>query len=203
MAPFILQRPAGFEYNLLGSVSIVECYGAMSVSVDEGPRRRLCEIVAKYGTSVCDDVRRCEGLLRDLCGELRGVNVLIVALKERVPADLLRTSAAIPKEVLLARLVRRLEENHGISGENASWAVQSWAIAFGMIGRGEAGTYQERSEWQRGTGSPVPNSGSRPKRDANPSRQPEIAVSFYCANCGWSYAERLCAKCGAANPWAG
>jgi hypothetical protein len=57
------------------------------------PRQRLCEIVGKYGTSLCDELLRCEGLLRDLCGEhRREIHAQIDALMERVAADLQTTS---------------------------------------------------------------------------------------------------------------
>jgi len=72
--------------------------------------------------------------LRDFCPEYkREVNVLISALKERVAAELMTASDAIPEELVLERLIRRLYDNRGIAEEFARWAVESWAIALGFI----------------------------------------------------------------------
>src|ERR1035438_7644676 len=97
-------------------------------------RQKLCEIIARYGRSLCDDPRRCEALLRDLCGEQRReVTVLIGALKERVAADLLSSSTAVPTDMLLARLTKRLREDSALTQDAACWAVESWALALGII----------------------------------------------------------------------
>ena len=42
------------------------------------PRRTLRELIARHGTGLCSDARRCEGLLRDLCGaHRREINILM------------------------------------------------------------------------------------------------------------------------------
>ncbi len=98
------------------------------------PRQKLCEIIARYGHSVCEEPRRCEGLLRDFCGGYRmEIHVLVSALKDRIAADLLSASDGIPGEVLLARLAKRLEENLGLEKEVARWAVESWGLALGKL----------------------------------------------------------------------
>jgi len=100
------------------------------------PRQKLCEIIAKYGYSLCEDPRRCEGLLRDLCGEhKREIFVLICALKERVADDLLASQDGIPREVLLSRLMKRLQDNLALSEDAARWAVETWALALGRTSR--------------------------------------------------------------------
>ena len=73
--------------------------------MNELPRQKLCELIAKYGVSLCDEPLKCEGLLRDLCGQYRlEVNVLIDAIKERITADLRSSSESIPIDVSLGRL---------------------------------------------------------------------------------------------------
>lgn len=103
--------------------------------MDELPRQKLGELLATYGRSLCDDPRRCEGLLRDMCGaHKREVNVLVSALKEHIATDLLSSSVSNqPREVLLARLTKRLTENLGLAEDAARWAVDSWALALGII----------------------------------------------------------------------
>lgn len=97
------------------------------------PRQKLCELIASHGRSLCDDPRRCEGLLRDHCGaHKREISVLVSALKERVVADLLGSQSAVPPEVMFARLTQRLQDDLGLADDAACWAVESWALALGV-----------------------------------------------------------------------
>ncbi len=102
------------------------------------PRQALRLIINKYGQDLCGDRRRCEGLLKDLCGEYRReINVLTSALEERVPLDLLAAGNSMPTELLLAKLTKRLEDNLGLTGEASHWAVNSWALALGILSEAE------------------------------------------------------------------
>ncbi|MUG96833.1 hypothetical protein F7734_32630 [Scytonema sp. UIC 10036] len=98
------------------------------------PRQKLCEIIIQYGRSVCDDPLRLEGLLRDFCGQhRREIFILVSTLKEKVPAELLSSKNSVPQEVLLARLSKRIQENLGFAEDTARWAVESWALALGVL----------------------------------------------------------------------
>jgi hypothetical protein len=98
------------------------------------PRKALREIIAKYGTEVCSDGKRCEGLLKDKCGSYRReISILINALEERVPLDLLAGTNTLPRELLLNRLAKRLEDNLALTENAAVWAVESWALALNLI----------------------------------------------------------------------
>ena len=98
------------------------------------PRQKLREIILQYGRSLCDEPKRCEAFLQDFCGQYhKEVSVLIIALKERVPADLLASPNSIPPVVLLARLTKRLQENLSLTEDAARWAVESWGLALGVI----------------------------------------------------------------------
>jgi len=98
------------------------------------PREKLQYIIAQYGRSICDDPRRCEALLRDLCPQYkREINVLIGALKDKTTEELMKASNAMPKEVIFARLVKRLYDDMGFAEEFCQWAVESWALALGFI----------------------------------------------------------------------
>jgi nitrous oxidase accessory protein NosD len=98
------------------------------------PRQKLRELVARHGRSLVGDRRRCEGLLRDYCGRhRREVSVLVSALEEHAPHDLLAAPAGTPRGVLLARLARRLSDNLALSAGAAEWSVNSWALALGVI----------------------------------------------------------------------
>ena len=88
------------------------------------------ELTARYGPALCDDPRRCEGLLRDFCGVCRReIHVLLAAIKEHVTADLLAQDA-LPRQMKFARLARRLQDNQGVTEMAAVWAVNSWALAW-------------------------------------------------------------------------
>ncbi len=98
------------------------------------PRQTLCKLIARYGPGLCSDAGRCEGLLRDLCGAYRReINILMGALKERIPLDLLAAQSAVPRELLLTRLAKRLEDQLALTEEAARWAVDSWALALGVV----------------------------------------------------------------------
>jgi hypothetical protein len=97
------------------------------------PRQMLRRILAKYGKDICSDARRCEGLLNDLCGShRREINVLVNAIEERIPLDLLAGASSMPTELLLTRLEKRLEDQTAMTREAARWSVESWALALGV-----------------------------------------------------------------------
>lgn len=114
--------------------------------ISDVPRQKLCEIVARYGRDICDDPRRCEGLLRDLCGgHRREIHVLMSALKERVATDLLNASASLPSEQLLSLLTRRLQDNLALEKDSARWAVETWGLALGKVSSADVESDQGKS----------------------------------------------------------
>lgn len=102
--------------------------------LNEHPRQQLQALITQFGRTVCDDPKRCEAMLRDLCPEYRReTNLLIAALKERVVADLLKKQSSMPVAVQLNQLAQRMHDNLGIVDQFAFWAVESWALALGLI----------------------------------------------------------------------
>ena len=98
------------------------------------PRQQLCKLIAQYGRSLCEDPRRCGALLKDHCGQYkREIFVLVNALENRVATELLNASAGVPEVILLSRLTKRLEDELGLTETAAKWAVESWALALGVI----------------------------------------------------------------------
>ncbi|HWS55297.1 MAG TPA: hypothetical protein VN228_14265, partial [Pyrinomonadaceae bacterium] len=98
------------------------------------PRQTLRALIARHGPDLCGDARRCEALLRDLCGgHRREINLLVAAQRERVPLDLLAARRSMPRDLLLARLARRLEDHLALTPDAARWAVESWALALGVV----------------------------------------------------------------------
>lgn len=101
--------------------------------MEDGPRQKLRKIVA-YDRSVVEDPRRCRALLLDLCGDQRReIRALVLAVEERVAADLRDRSAQVPAAVLVPQLTRRLVDDCGLAADVARWAVESWALALGVL----------------------------------------------------------------------
>jgi formylglycine-generating enzyme required for sulfatase activity len=98
------------------------------------PRQKLRELIARYGRSLCDDPLRCEGLLKDFCGQNRlEVFALSQALRDGIPSELLTSSEQLPVEVLVSRFSKRLEDRYGMNSDLACWAIESWALALGLV----------------------------------------------------------------------
>lgn len=112
--------------------------------MNNAPRQTLRRIIAKHGRDLGGNARRCEALLKDLCGEyVREINVLTSAIEERIPLDLLAAGNSMPRELLLNRLAGRLEENLGLTPEASRWAVDSWALALGVVTETEIETKEK------------------------------------------------------------
>jgi len=136
------------------------------------PRQKLGEIVAKHGTSVVDNPRRCEGLLRDYCGRFRReVSVLTMALEERVALDLLAASKTTPRQVLLGRLTQRLCDNLALSEQAARWAVNSWAFALGLVSGDELKGIERQNAGQAPTAMSVARTSAQPSVAAQTTTQ--------------------------------
>ncbi|HEX8352147.1 MAG TPA: hypothetical protein VF611_04585 [Pyrinomonadaceae bacterium] len=134
--------------------------------MNDAPRRTLRGLIDRHGPGLCSDARRCEGLLRDLCGEhRREINILVGALRERVPLDLLAARNSVPHELLLTRLARRLEEHLALTEEAARWAVGSWALALGVVSDEEL-----KEGERRRAADAAPRVEAEPRTPAEPPR---------------------------------
>ena len=101
---------------------------------EQHPRTQLCFIIKQYGQSIIAEPKRCKGLLSDLASEHRlEINLLITALEQKVAQELLQPNALIPIDMQLDRLAQGLHDVVGIKEEFAYWAVESWALALGVI----------------------------------------------------------------------
>ncbi len=132
--------------------------------------RVLHDIVTQYGAPICDDSRRCKALLNDLCpSRQKEINLLVVALEERIASDLQASRGGLPRKALLAKLVARLEENRGLSTGAARWAVSTWALALGVI------TPQEHAEALSQSSTSTVHGPSRGRKH-RPVRRLSLAV---------------------------
>jgi formylglycine-generating enzyme required for sulfatase activity len=106
--------------------------------LNEQPRRVLRDLIRTQGASLCEEPVRCKAFLNDLCGSYgREVDALLKALEKRVPAELSKSSDAMPKELLVGRLTERLCSGAAIDRDSARWAVESWALALGRVSDAE------------------------------------------------------------------
>jgi uncharacterized protein (TIGR03066 family) len=86
------------------------------------PRDKHSELIEKLGTSILEEPERCRAWLLYSCPEhKKEINVLLSALGQRVPQDLLASGR---KEVL----VRRMVDDLAMTEEAARWAVESWEM---------------------------------------------------------------------------
>ena len=98
------------------------------------PRQKLGELIATYGSSLCDNPMRCRSLLLDSSSNYQlEVDVLINALEEGIVPELRQSTGSMPYVQLLARAARRLQDRRGMTDVAARWAVNSWALALGII----------------------------------------------------------------------
>jgi len=98
------------------------------------PRIILKDLIQRYGTSVAQDPSRCEGLLRDTCGTCtREIFVLVSAIRQHVPLDLLAPHHNLPLSLMKGFMIKRLQDELGLSDESARWAVETWAEALGLV----------------------------------------------------------------------
>jgi len=97
-------------------------------------RTTLRKLILDHGRTLSADPRRCEAMLKDCCpAHRREIAALVVAQRSRVATDLLAPPAGQPMVLLLKRLVQRLLDEHPMTEDAARWAVESWALALGVI----------------------------------------------------------------------
>jgi outer membrane lipoprotein SlyB len=93
----------------------------------------LKRLVDRYGAELLAEPVRLRGLLADEAPQARKeISVLLQALEERVPQDLMRVHSGESASSLTPRLVRRLTEEKAVSTEAAHWAVNAWAHGMGL-----------------------------------------------------------------------
>ena len=117
------------------------------ISMNLIAQQKLVELIKRFGSDVAWDPRRCEALLRDFCGDQhrREVHVLICAVRDGIASEFVSEGGGIPITVLLARLSSRLHNNYGIAEPLAQWAVQSWALALGVVCFNESEALADRA----------------------------------------------------------
>ncbi len=99
--------------------------------MNDAVRTMLCEVVRQYGRDAIYEPGRLGAILRDKGAKhKRDVSCLISGLQAGVPQEIVSSSAAVPWEVLEARLVRRILDDVPLTPEAARDCVQAWATAL-------------------------------------------------------------------------
>ncbi|HZM97858.1 MAG TPA: WD40 repeat domain-containing protein [Pyrinomonadaceae bacterium] len=107
--------------------------------LDEVVTQKLSEILTKHGRPPLTDAKLCENLLKDYCGEYKEeIALLVFAVRERIPSDLLASHDGLPRDMLRALLVKRLRKDRVVSEGAARWIVDSWWQAVRTLLREEA-----------------------------------------------------------------
>ena len=102
--------------------------------MNEQARQKLRDLIVHHGRSLCNEPERCKGLLQDACPiSKREIFVLVSALEEQVVTDLLAGLGGRSWDAVAGRLTRRLVDNRALADHAAFWAVESWALALGVI----------------------------------------------------------------------
>jgi len=137
----------------------------------------LLSLVSRYGTSIASDPLRCEALLRDTCPRCRReIFVLVNAVRQQVPADLLSPRHSLPQELFRGFLKKRMQDELAFSDEAAAWAVETWATALGVDtikNPSISGLSHETGERKQGVTFPEDK-----KSETNPEQRAEWAASL-------------------------
>jgi hypothetical protein len=97
------------------------------------PQDQLNQLLSTHGQQLPEDPQRCEALLRDTFPSYpREVSLLVNALKQGVPQELLSSHNKIPFEVTRSRLSHKLAENLFVQDQAAEWVVDAWSEALGV-----------------------------------------------------------------------
>jgi hypothetical protein len=99
--------------------------------VNDIPREKMLSLITRFGTQIGEDPKRCEFLLRDVCGEYKKeIAVLVAAVKENIPKELISADGRIPREHQIGILAKRLHDDYGIILDLARWGVETWLIGL-------------------------------------------------------------------------
>jgi tetratricopeptide (TPR) repeat protein len=109
-------------------------YGAIPEESRLHTLASLCGVMNISGLSILDDPEKVSSLLNEFSQGAyeKERNVLIIALKDKIPQELLKSHKGFSWVNTSARLRRRLMENHEMPEDLARWAIETWAKALEM-----------------------------------------------------------------------
>jgi len=97
--------------------------------------KRICLLVNDQGQEILDDPNKFKGLMLDYCYDIdkRDLNVLTIALQQKIPRLLLSLNVTKPTEDDLKPIAHRLVEDTAMTDSVALWAVDTLAFILGII----------------------------------------------------------------------
>ena len=98
-------------------------------------REQLIRIVQEYGVDILKDTGKVKGLLKDFCPEEpRGkIFAITQCLREGIHRELIDSSKRKTIRIELSRLIRKIHDNFGLKEDISRWAVETIALALGII----------------------------------------------------------------------
>jgi len=111
-------------------------------------REQLIRIVQEYGADILKDPGKVKGLLKDFCPEEpRGkIFAITQCLREGIHRELIDSSKRKTIRIELSRLIRKIHDNFGLKEDISRWAVETIALALGIISEKETVITTERSQ---------------------------------------------------------
>ncbi|MBE9011338.1 PhnD/SsuA/transferrin family substrate-binding protein [Pseudanabaenaceae cyanobacterium LEGE 13415] len=129
-----------------------------SQTMNSAARDILRKLVEELGSNVADNPQQWRGYLNDRLAHYQlERKALTTALNEHVPEELMSSQVSIAPEAQIERLTSRLVEHLGLQPEVARWAVESWAIALGIL----KGTVSKRPQTIADRGTKVKKSNTK------------------------------------------
>ncbi len=94
----------------------------------------LCAVINMHGRSILDEPDKVAALLEEMShGDYKQErNALIIALKDKIPQELLKPHKGFTWVSTSTRLKKQLKEKHGMSDDLAGWVIETWAKALEM-----------------------------------------------------------------------
>lgn len=101
--------------------------------MNDQARQLLLRLIRDYGIDLANDPQRLNALLKDYArGQFkREIFLCVQAAREGVVLEL-QSNQHLPLDALSARLINQLQEDYGLDGLAASWAIETWLIALGL-----------------------------------------------------------------------
>ena len=109
-------------------------YGTIPEAGELHALASLCAVINMHGRPILDEPDKIAALLEEMShGDFKQErNALIVALKDKVPQELLKQHKGFAWVSTSTRLKKQLKEKHGMSDELAGWVIETWAKALEM-----------------------------------------------------------------------
>ncbi len=102
--------------------------------MNDQARQLLLRLIRDYGIGLAHDPQRLNALFKDYAqGQYkREIFLCVQAAREGIVFEL-KNNQHLPLDALSARLVNQLREDCGFDVEAASWTVETWVVALGLV----------------------------------------------------------------------